>query len=226
MSPMNSAPPSLVFTKEPPGKKAQAAMASADRLASLMMEKTPAHAVDAAVLVLLSCAGEQRKQHNPVYWKVLLIRRNEYAGIHSGQISFPGGKREENDADLWETACRETCEEVGIPADHLRKVGALTSIYVPSSNYLIHPFVAVSAIPAAIRPDPREVVNYKTIPMTVFNPEKATRLDCGCRDGGKRPAPAWRYKGYVIWGATAMILSELYHCIREEALTTWARHGI
>jgi len=211
-------PPCLIFVKEPLGKKAQAAMAPADRLSTLMAENTPANAVDAAVLVLLVSAEGKKRRQKPIDWNVLLIRRSECSGVYSGQIAFPGGKREEGDADLWETARRETFEEIGIPAERLRKAGILTSIYLPRSNFLIHPFVAVSTMPDEIRHDPREVVDYQTIPMKVFNPDKATLLDFEYRDGGKRLAPAWQYNGYVIWGATAMILSELYHCIREEVL--------
>jgi len=208
----------LRFVKAPPGKRAQAVMASAARRVT-MMEETPAHAIDAAVLVLLTPACEKKNEQCLLEWNVLLIRRNVYPGAHSGQISFPGGRCEKNDTDLWKTACRETFEELGIPANHLEMVGPLTNFYIPLSNYLIHPFVAArTATAGEIITNPREVVDYKKIPIKVFDPQKAIQFDVDHQDGTKRSAPAWLYEDYVIWGATAMILAELYLSIREETL--------
>ncbi|MCL1890055.1 MAG: CoA pyrophosphatase [Desulfovibrionaceae bacterium] len=206
----------LFFAHAPPGRPAQAAMAPADRRAAVLEGKTPAGAAEAAVLLLLSPDAGKMRIRDLLEWSVLLLRRNEYPGAHSGQISFPGGRREDNGESLWETACRETREETGIPADSLEKIGELTSLYIPPSNFLVRPFVAVGAS-TEIRPDPREVVDYKKIPLRVFDPEASVLLDFE-RGGEKRPAPAWMYEDYVIWGATAMILSELCLGIREGAL--------
>ena len=189
-------------------------MASTNRRLTLR-EETPAHALDAAVLVLLTPAGEKE---NLLEWEVLLIRRNEYPGIHSGQISFPGGRYEEKDTDLWETACREAFEETGIPKNNVDKVGSLTNLYIPVSNFLIHPFVATSVAATEIRTDPREVASYKRVSLKIFDPENAVLRDFDYPDGTKRPAPAWLYEGYTIWGATAMILAELYLSICEKTL--------
>ncbi len=209
--------PRLLFAKTPPGKAAQAAMASGYRMPSLMAEKTPGNAVDAAVLVLLSPPAEAKTRQNLLEWNVLLIRRNEYPGVHSGQISFPGGKREKADAGLWETACREAFEEIGVNPAQLEKAGPLTSLYVPPSNFLIHPFVAAAHLDA-IRPDPREVVDYKEIAIKAFDPVKAVCMDFADASGALKAAPAWLHEEYVIWGATAMILAELYRCVADGAL--------
>ena len=202
------------FTKVLPGETAQNTMASSARHTSLM-EKPPVNTRDASVLVLLTPANEKE---NLLEWEVLLIRRNEYPGVHSGQISFPGGRYEKEDTDLWNTACREAYEEVGIQENHLEKVGQLTELYVPSSNFLIHPFVSICTAVDEIRTNPREVVNYKRVPLKVFDPDKATLKDFVYPDGKKWLAPTWPYEDYVIWGATAMILAELYTSIRDGIL--------
>ena len=205
------------LAKDLPGKRAQGLMASSARRA-VLMEETPAHAVNAAVLVLLKPAEEKTKQKNLLEWKVLLIRRNEYPGAHSGQIAFPGGRYEDKDVNLWETACRETFEEVGIPPDCLEKAGPLTNLYIPASNFLIHPFAATCVTAAKIKPDPREVADYKEVPIKVFDPAKAALRDFVRADGTRSPSPSWLYDDYTIWGATAMILAELYQCICEDVL--------
>ncbi len=208
----------LIFRKPLPGTRSHLEMASAHRRSSLL-SPPPETAVNAAVLAVLTPANEGRTPLELLEWTVLLIRRNTYPGVHSGQIALPGGKREKGDAGLTDTAYRETLEEVGIEKGDLEMAGPLTSIYVPSSNFVIHPFVAVHKSAKPPRTDPREVIDCKFVPLHVFNPGRAALLEFPARSGAAAPSPAWRYENYVIWGATAMILSELYRLVDEEALT-------
>ena len=208
-----------VIVKEPlPGVRAQLEMAPEHRVAGLKKSEIPKNAVDSAVLVMLTPVNAGESPKELLDWKVLLIRRNCYPGVHSGQIAFPGGKREKGDNGFWDTACREAREEVGVARRDLEKIGPLSSIYIPPSNFAIHPFVAVHKADESFRADPREVVEYKNIPVKVFNPAKSVVLDFENRDGTKQAAPAWLYQDFTVWGATAMILSELYHLIAEQAL--------
>jgi 8-oxo-dGTP pyrophosphatase MutT (NUDIX family) len=197
-----------LFSSPLPGRAAQRAMAAPDRHGALFAP-APADAKEAAVAVLLRPPRGQRRGIS-----VLLIRRNIYPGVHSGQIAFPGGQREDADADLWHTACRETCEEVGIRAEHLLKLGPLTELYVPASRFLIHPFAALLGERAELRFDPEEVAGGRFIPVRIFDPAEASVQRFAFADGTVRPAPAWNFKDYTVWGATAMILAEL-HAILE-----------
>lgn len=199
-----------------PGSAAHCEMAPVHRTPSVLGD-VPGKAVESAVLTLLFPTNEGRDRDELMDWTVLLIRRNNYEGVHSGQIAFPGGKRENGDRGLWETACRETCEEVGICDSYLQKVGALTRTYVPASNFVIYPFVAIARPGATVHTDPREVVEYRHVPIRVMDPGKAVALDFDY-DDGTRPAPAWQYEGFTIWGATAMMLSEFYRTVDQGLL--------
>ena len=208
----------LTLKRPLPGKRAQLEMAPENRVGSLREESTPPDdAMDAAVLVLLTPVNEGRTREELLDWTVLLIRRNSYPGVHSGQIAFPGGKCEDEDADFLDTACREAFEETGVEKDRVEIVGPLTNLYLPASNYYMHPYLAVN-LTATVTLDTREAVEYKNIPIRTFNPAAATMLGFDYPDGDKRLAPAWLYEGYTIWGATSMVLSELYHLVIEGTL--------
>lgn len=208
----------LELTKQLPGKSAQLQMAPEHRFSQLLETETPAGAAHSAVVALLGPKNDGLDRDELMDWNILLIRRNTYPGVHSGQISFPGGKHEPSDGGFWQTACREAYEEVGLGATDMEKVGPLTSVYVPPSNFIIHPFLALKHATGAVRPDPREVADYKNIPIRTFNPVAATVINIDIGKGLTRPAPAWLYEGFTIWGATAMILSELYRLIDDGAL--------
>ena len=95
----------------------------------------------------------------------VLTRRKVYNGVHSGQISFPGGKPEKSDDNLWATALRETHEEIGVSLDQIKHLRSLTEIYVPPSNFLIIPYVGYSEKSCVFKPDPSEVDEILEISM-------------------------------------------------------------
>jgi 8-oxo-dGTP pyrophosphatase MutT (NUDIX family) len=212
----------LIFTKPLPGKAAQIKMAPLHRRSFFKEELYPANAQQSAVLALLtpanSSAGCAEACSGLLEYQVLLIRRNIYPGVHSGQISFPGGKSEEGDAGFWGTACRETREETGIAEQDIEKIGPLSSLYVQASNFIINPFLALNHSREKPDIDTGEVAGYKFIPLSVFDPSLSILLDFEYPGGQKHSAPAWRYADYTIWGATAMILAELYHIVSTGGL--------
>ena len=116
------------------------------------------HPQDAAVLLLIY-PNENGEMH------LVLVRRNQYKGPHSGQISFPGGKPEFQDNDLWSTALRETFEEIGISSNLVHLIRPLSKLYVPPSNFLITPFLAYTEHPCEFKLDRKEVEKIIEIPL-------------------------------------------------------------
>lgn len=145
---------------------------------------------------------------------LVLMKRNTYPGVHSGQISLPGGQIEPHDANIVATALRETFEEIGVAKQHIEVVGQLTELYIPPSNYLVQPVIGFARSRPDFVPDTKEVNRILEIPFGVFAmPEnlKDTLVDAR---GITLRVPAFTVDGEIIWGATAMILSELLALLR------------
>jgi 8-oxo-dGTP pyrophosphatase MutT (NUDIX family) len=148
-------------------------------------------------------------------WYFPLIKRTEYPGIHSGQISLPGGKKERGDLDLTETAIRETNEELGLNLSPDHAIGTLSELYIVASHFNILPVVAVLGGPPKIIPDPREVQEVVMIPLDqLLLPELRKERDLLVRGYDIR-APYYDLNNQVVWGATAMILSEFLTIVKE-----------
>jgi 8-oxo-dGTP pyrophosphatase MutT (NUDIX family) len=128
--------------------------------------------------------------------------------VHSGQISFPGGRRENNES-LQTTALRETEEEIGVGAETLQVIGQLSSLYTAPSNFCINPFVAYSPIHPEFRLDPKEVAELIETPLSLLLQPDTRREETWQFDHlGERRVPFFDVFGHQVWGATAMILSE------------------
>lgn len=161
-----------------------------------------------AVLVILF--------HEDEKLKVVFIRRSEYVGIHSGQISFPGGRYEESDGDLKVTAFREVEEEIGVTADSLELLGHLSDLYVPPSNFMVRAYVAYAKNRPVYTPDSREVQEIIEVELDYFYREDIVRWkDFPAHNSSQSTrAPYFDVNGTIIWGATAMMLSELLDILR------------
>ena len=160
---------------------------------------------EAGVLVLLyphSTNGNAPELH------LVLTRRTEYPGVHSGQISFPGGRRE-GDESLQTTALRETMEEVGVSPDTVDIIGPLSCLYIPPSNFCIYPFVACCATRPNFRIEPNEVAELLETPLIhILNPAARQEEIWHFQNQGERRVPFFDVFGHKVWGATAMMLSE------------------
>lgn len=147
---------------------------------------------------------------------IVLIKRNAYPGIHSSQISFPGGKAEPEDKTLAETALRETFEEIGILPGAIEVIMPFSEIYIPPSNFLVYPFMGITKEEPAFEPNPDEVVALIHLPLNVFLDDSIvvnTEMQTSYAQSIK--VPAFKFREHIVWGATAMIMSELKETIKS-----------
>jgi len=141
---------------------------------------------------------------------LVLIVRNAYNGVHSSQIAFPGGKYENTDADYAATALRETHEEVGIAPNKIEVIKHFSPMYIPPSNFLVHPFLGISKEELQFYPDIREVAGIIELPLSVFlDDEIIIEATLSTSYANNALVPAFNIQNHIVWGATAMILSEL-----------------
>jgi 8-oxo-dGTP pyrophosphatase MutT (NUDIX family) len=188
---------------------AHAKMAPLERISYLKEE----HYLDknpklAAVLMLLY--PKQDVTH------LALIVRNSYPGVHSSQIGFPGGKVEEGDSDLSQTALRETHEEVGVSPDKVQIIKPFSQIYIPPSNFLVAPYMGISHQELTFVPDLDEVKRVLEFPLHALLDEKTiTNVKMTTSYAVDIEVPAFMVEKYVVWGATAMMMSELKEAIRS-----------
>ena len=141
---------------------------------------------------------------------ILMERTGVEGDVHSHQVSFPGGKHEEEDADFLFTALRELQEEVGVPPSTITVLGALTELYIPASNFLVYPFAGYMINRSEYTLNTEEVKNILEVPLSFFlQPENKKETLFSSTRGSSFQAPYYDYQGVKIWGATAMMISEL-----------------
>lgn len=142
--------------------------------------------------------------------RFLLILRNKYPGVHSGQVGFPGGREEPGDESLLHTALRETEEEVGAERAQIEVIRPVSQLYIPPSNFEVHPYLGIYPSTPSFRKQASEVEALVEIPLSEFLDDKniiTTRMNTSyARD---IEVPAYTLGGHTVWGATAMMLSEI-----------------
>lgn len=146
---------------------------------------------------------------------VPFILRPTYEGVHSGQVSLPGGKYEPEDRDLLETAKRETQEEIGVDGDRIRLIGALSEMYITVSNFKVLPVVGYIDHKPTFVPEIKEVERIIESPLEHILDQRRKEKDIIVGDNYVIRSPYFDIDGEVIWGATAMMLSELITLIKE-----------
>lgn len=191
---------------ELPGLEAQKKMAPSKRnkgLDSYCLENSRA----SAVLILLF--------PNDATPHTAFIKRPDYNGPHSGQISLPGGKFEEFDQTLQDTAIRETFEEIGINPSDIITIGKLSQLYIPHSNYLVTPYVGYCQAKPDFIPDNYEVDRIITTSVGHLIDEN-NRKEFIFRNNQNEDiiAPYFDLHGEKLWGATAMIIAEFLELIK------------
>lgn len=142
--------------------------------------------------------------------EVVLTRRTDSLRGHSGQVSFPGGKRDPEDDSFTATALREACEEIGICSDDLTVIGAMSTLYIPPSDFEVFPTVATLLVPPQFEPNPAEVAEIFTFRLDDLLDEGHKREELWDFPGGyKICVPFYAVGDHKVWGATATMLSEL-----------------
>ena len=193
-----------------PGPEAQYRMAHAVR------GSYPATSADARVAcVLLALYPKQND------WHLVLIQRvsSNPNDRHGGQISFPGGGYEEADGTLEQGALREANEEVGIIAEDVTLLGRLTELFIPVSNFIVHPFVGWLDYTPAFTPQLSEVHAIVEVPLdSLLDPANRRKTEIKLPNNiTLKEVPYFDINGHIVWGATAMMLNEFLEVILKNS---------
>ena len=192
--------------KEPkPGLDAQLKMMPHPRPGNQLYSEVEDSCLKAGVLILIYPRNNQ--------FHLVFTRRTDRVDFHQAQISFPGGRQEE-DESFKEAALREADEEVNIPPDSVRILGELTPLFVPPSNYCVYPVVAVAKERPDFQPSELEVAEVIEVPLDHLLDPKNIQREMWRYKGEDIEVPFYSFKGDKIWGATAMILAELLELLK------------
>lgn len=162
---------------------------------------------ESAVLILLQQKVDEK-------WYLTMIQRAEYEGHHSGQMAFPGGKKDNIDKDLKTTCQREAFEEIGIPKTHYQIIGALSTVYVHVSDINIYPFLAVTNVNLKYYIN-EEVANVFELNLNDFFNSKNIKETSIIFKDFEVQVPSYNIGQKIIWGASAQIISELLEIIKK-----------
>lgn len=141
---------------------------------------------------------------------MIFMLRKTYKGVHSNQIGFPGGKVEDEDKTMLDTALRETYEEIGVSGNHITILKELTEVYIPPSNFLVQPYLGVLNKKPAYILEEKEVERLIEIPLkTILNDDYISSKKLKTSYASEIEVPVFEFDDEIIWGATAMMLSEI-----------------
>jgi 8-oxo-dGTP pyrophosphatase MutT (NUDIX family) len=192
-----------------PGQAAHEQMAPEDR-ARAPDTNTPPELAAVLALIYPGVNGS---------WEILLIQRATNAGVHSQQMAFPGGRFEEADKTLKQTAYRETAEEVSLRPSAVQEAGWLTSLYIPPSHFRVYPLLGLMPYAPTLKPDEQEVAAI--VPVSVSHLQDPATCRSGLitlADGRVVRSPYFTVANCCVWGATAMILNELLRLLNTANL--------
>lgn len=190
-----------------PGEHAQYRMAPMGRPRIRDASSTDGQHRQSAVLLYLF------PEHDD--WHTVLMKRPDYNGVHGGQVSIPGGQLEPGE-DYSEAALREFEEETGVRVDSRQLLGRLSELFIPTSNFIVRPFVAYAINRPRFRPDVDEVEEIIELTIPALISEGTVRHGkARLATGARVETPYFDINGHMVWGATAMILSELREVLRD-----------
>lgn len=193
-----------------PGETAQLKMSPPYRQALLKLNEQVIKNSKKAAVMALFYPNINNETH------IVLIKRKSYKGVHSAQFAFPGGKVEKSDVSLMDTALRETEEEIGVPKHTITNIKALTELYIPPSNFTVFPYFGTllktpifikqeSEVDAIVEVSLQDFLNENMISTTVVKTSYNIEVE----------VPAYNLNGNMVWGATAMMLSEIKELLNK-----------
>ena len=193
-----------------PGEDSQVKMSPTYRMQ--LVEEQSEHMKNARKAGVMALFYPDLDRHT----KLILILRKTYSGVHSAQVGFPGGKLEIEDPSLEYAALRETFEEVGVPIENMKVIKAMTSVYVPPSNFMVYPFIGIThEMPRFLKQDD-EVEDLIEVLLDDFLNEDhvgSQRLMTSLQK--EVEVPGFKLNGHMVWGATAMMLSEIKDLLKK-----------
>jgi len=199
-----------IVNLELPGETVQHKMAPIERIQELKNKAVKKNVSRKAGVMALFYPAEDNETY------LILILRKTYKGVHSAQVGFPGGKIEPEDSSIEETALRETEEEVGVPRKLISVIKKLTEIYIPPSDFFVQPFIGTTSKTPKFIPQEDEVEALIEVSLKHFMDDAvlvtktlttsyATDID----------VPAYLLNNHIVWGATAMMLSEVRELLKQ-----------
>lgn len=195
---------------ELPGKRSHVQMAPLKKIVELAEEEINKRKPRSAGVMVLFYPNQNGEA------MLVLILRKVYEGVHSGQISLPGGGKEKIDTSLQETALRETHEEIGVAPEEIKILKKLTKLYVSPSNFRVYPFLGMVDHTPTFIPQASEVESILEISVKDFlNDKFMTQKTISISYSDKITVPAFLFDEYIVWGATGMILNEVKAMIRS-----------
>ena len=190
-----------------PGNKSLLKLAPPSRLKEIKEGFIPKNPKLAAVLVLFY--GDINNDT-----RMTLILRNTYNGVHSNQVSFPGGQKDDSDSNLKQTAVRETIEELGLDESFIEIIKPLSKFYIPPSNFNVQPFIGIynklpkfkpciNEVSLVLNPLYSDLINLKIVESKIFVNNRIIIV------------PSFIIEKQIVWGATSMIINEFLYLFND-----------